>query len=569
MWVVNVYIHAIITTILLTFPAAFNWPTTLFSTKFLSTFAIGQREHSISLLLSSSSSSSSSPTSTRRKPANYFHIKRNENNDYLSPTSLFTTTTTTAAVRSKQASLSPTIDWTISDQDELPLERDKLLIKQQQERSSHDVVTFDTTFKLDDNNNIHSFEIPLTMDGMRLDAVVTAVVGNSSSSSSLSWSRSACGALIANGLVSIMTSPVVHDDHQQHNSNLVPSERNMVMEVMNKKGFKVKSGQILRIASPNQMAPSQYILPQNIPLNIVFEDEHMIVLNKAAGMVVHPAVGNMNGTIVNAVAHYLSTQSPYGTGDFIDSNGYIRTTLPHMDGVDDNDFDDSSSPDLSGTATFVRPGIVHRLDKGTTGILVVAKTTQSLAALSQSFALRQVKKTYLTITIGNPGSNVIIDKFIGRHPLLRQQMRVVPDPNSGGSSSTSGVYRRRMTSAGQKRKTSLITTPAVAGRRAISYVDTITTNGKLSFVQVKIETGRTHRKLVNKQKQDNSSTSTISSETDFRCFVLLFLMIQKFVSICKIVVHLFMVTMCMVYMIGIHGCENNTTLRDHYYTHIN
>lgn len=144
--------------------------------------------------------------------------------------------------------------------------------------------------------------------------------------------------------------------------------------------------------------------------------------------------------------------------------------------------------DSDGEIMSFRPGIVHRLDKGTTGVLVVAKTKLAHAQLSEAFASREVKKTYLAITVGNPGENVAIDKPIGRHPVYRQRMRVVPDPHKKDSS-------------GMSPKDRLAASPSnsVAGRRAISFVDTLAFDGKLSLVQVRIETGRTHQIRVHLQ----------------------------------------------------------------------
>lgn len=127
------------------------------------------------------------------------------------------------------------------------------------------------------------------------------------------------------------------------------------------------------------------------------------------------------------------------------------------------------------------------MDKGTTGILVVAKSTQALGALSSAFAERTVKKTYLAISVGNPGKRVVIDKPIGRHPIHRQKMRVVPDPH-------------RRDSSGVAPKDRLVGSPSSkSGRRALSYVDTLAFDGKLSLVQVRIETGRTHQIRVHLQ----------------------------------------------------------------------
>ena len=253
-------------------------------------------------------------------------------------------------------------------------------------------------------------------------------------------------------------------------------------------------GDVLSIQLPQEEAPLE-IVPQNLPLQILYEDDCMIVLNKAAGMVVHPAAGNWDGTVVNALAHYLQQESPYGAGDF----GSLR-----------------EDDEVDGESRRFRPGIVHRLDKvgllvlsvylctrqvcmmtgysyylpaflhlhqGTTGVLVVAKTSQALAQLSQAFADRTVKKTYLAITVGNPGKLVTIDKPIARHPVHRQRMRVVPDPHRSTN----------------RRNNVAIAKPAAPGRRAISHVHTLAFDSKLSLAQVRIDTGRTHQIRVHLQ----------------------------------------------------------------------
>jgi 23S rRNA pseudouridine1911/1915/1917 synthase len=301
------------------------------------------------------------------------------------------------------------------------------------------------------STEIKYYTIPPELDNKRIDAVISILEPE--------LSRSFCGKLVTDSRVRLVSN----------NNN----------SVLNKKGLKVEAGQRLQISFPRDERVTE-IVAQDLPLDIIFEDEHMIVLNKAANMVVHPAAGNWEGTVVNALAYYLS-KSTKGTGDFVDSDGKI--TRPAAAKDSDVDVDGAD-----GDVISFRPGIVHRLDKGTTGVLIVAKTTQALAALSNSFASRQVRKTYLTITVGNPGKRVKIDKPIGRHPINRQRMRVVPDPHkkdSGGSSP-----RDRMTDD---------RTASQAGRRALSFVDTIAFDGKLSLVQVRIETGRTHQIRVHLQ----------------------------------------------------------------------
>ena len=170
---------------------------------------------------------------------------------------------------------------------------------------------------------------------------------------------------------------------------------------------------------------------------------------------------------MNALAYYLANESPYGSGEFVNN---------------DNDEEKQAKDETDGEIVYFRPGIVHRLDKGTTGIITVAKTKAALAKLSEAFAERRVKKTYVAITVGNPGKQVKIDKPIGRHPVHRQRMRVVPDPGTKNS-------------RGHSRLTNMngLPSPSIAGRRALSYVDTKAFDGRLSVVEVKIETGRTHQ----------------------------------------------------------------------------
>ncbi|GKY95203.1 hypothetical protein MPSEU_000483500 [Mayamaea pseudoterrestris] len=283
-----------------------------------------------------------------------------------------------------------------------------------------------------DSSSSEALSYPILADlhNLRIDAAMVACQPQ--------LSRSTCVNMIADGLVWL----VDEDDRK------MPVHR---------KSHKVQQGQTLQLLL-SAIGPQNltHIQPEKIHLDILFEDKHMIVINKAAGMVVHPAVGHWNGTLCNALAYYLTTTSPYGPGDF----------------ADDETIADETS---------FRPGIVHRIDKGTTGIIVVAKSKDALAKLSQAFKDRRVKKAYLAITVGNPGSDVKIDKPIERHPIHRQRMRVVPDPHRSS--------QRQLPTAAMESK----------GRKAMSFVDSVVFNGKLALAQVRIITGRTHQVRVHLQ----------------------------------------------------------------------
>ena len=326
----------------------------------------------------------------------------------------------------------------------------------------------------------------------RLDTVLselltqeTSFTTNTDASSSSVVSRSFCGSLISQGCVSIKEEDTTTTTTDQI--------------IISRKSFRVEKGQhvIVKLLQPHDHESTTTtttttkppLVPQDLPLDILYEDDHMIVIHKAAGMVVHPAVGNWDGTVVNALAYYLMHKTSYQAGDFVVVGQQQQQQQTNKERNDT----------ILVSSLSTRPGIVHRLDKGTSGVLVVAKTIQAHATLQKAFADRSVKKTYLAVTIGNPcggdndeGNTVIIDKPIGRHPVHRQRMRVVPDH-------TSTSYQRAKTRKKGTQKAILSTSTATTGRRAISIVDTIASNGKLSFVRVRIETGRTHQIRVHLQ----------------------------------------------------------------------
>jgi len=150
----------------------------------------------------------------------------------------------------------------------------------------------------------------------------------------------------------------------------------------------VRSSSTERRPSPPPR-PSE-VIAEDLPLDVIWEDEDLLVVNKPPGLVIHPAAGNPSGTLVNAL-------------------------LAHCE-------------DLSGIGGVQRPGIVHRLDKDTTGLMVVAKNDRAHVALSLAFRRRQVSKTYLAICYGvPPAGETVIEAPIGRHPRERRHMAVVPD----------------------------------------------------------------------------------------------------------------------------------------------
>lgn len=160
---------------------------------------------------------------------------------------------------------------------------------------------------------------------------------------------------------------------------------------------------------------------QDLPLDIVYQDEDIVVVNKAAGMVVHPAPGHRDGTMVNALLHHVR--------------------------------------DLSGVGGRLRPGIVHRLDRDTSGLLVVAKTDRAHTALSDALRRRKVKRLYKAAAWGHlDASPVTVDQPIGRDPNQRQRMAVVED-----------------------------------GRRAVSHMRVVERWNRADLLDVALQTGRTHQ----------------------------------------------------------------------------
>lgn len=154
--------------------------------------------------------------------------------------------------------------------------------------------------------------------------------------------------------------------------------------------------------------------PEYIPLDILYEDDHIIAINKPNGMVVHPAPGSPNGTFVNALLHHLGPEAQKLLAEsklLADSD---------MDLDDDLEFDLPETPEAAqASPQYLRPGIVHRLDKGTSGVLLAAKHPEAVTKLCALFAKRDIRKVYLAICVGHPGETTIVDP-IGRCRKNRQ-----------------------------------------------------------------------------------------------------------------------------------------------------
>ena len=185
---------------------------------------------------------------------------------------------------------------------------------------------------------------------------------------------------------------------------------------------KVYAGDEIKVII-QQNPENNAFLPEAIPLDIVFEDETLLVINKPAGMVVHPAVGNWSGTLLNALLHHI--------------------------------------PDIGN---IPRCGIVHRLDKETSGLLVVAKTLSAQTHLVQQLQARTVKREYRAIVWGQLWKNGVVNQPIGRHPSIRTRMAV-----------------------------------HLSGKPAITHYEILERFGVHTYLRCNLETGRTHQIRVHMQ----------------------------------------------------------------------
>ncbi len=200
-------------------------------------------------------------------------------------------------------------------------------------------------------------------------------------------------------------------------------------KVSSQASLKLAEGTAFRIAVPDAV-PAE-AAPQDIPLVIAYEDEHLIVVDKPAGLVVHPAAGNLDGTLVNALLHHCA------------SNG---------------------GGQLSGIGGVMRPGIVHRIDKDTSGLLVVAKSDAAHEGLAKQFADHSISRAYLAIAAGHPAPPAAtIRGAIARSSADRKKMALVADGR---------------------------------GKHAITHYKTLERLENASLIECRLETGRTHQVRV-------------------------------------------------------------------------
>jgi 23S rRNA pseudouridine1911/1915/1917 synthase len=170
-------------------------------------------------------------------------------------------------------------------------------------------------------------------------------------------------------------------------------------------GSRLRAGDLVELESGG--AVSNSMTPEAAPLEVVYEDEHLVVVVKPAGVLVHPTLGVKRGTLANALAYHLNRTS-------IDEEGAREQTSP------------DPRPETLIPQSFIRPGIVHRLDRDTSGLLVVAKTQGALSRLSQHFQRRLVEKRYVAVVIGLvEADEVFIDAPIGREEGARPPWRVM------------------------------------------------------------------------------------------------------------------------------------------------
>lgn len=234
------------------------------------------------------------------------------------------------------------------------------------------------------------FTVNDELSGKRLDIYLAEISGSS---------RSAVTRLIENGAVTVNGTAQT-------------------------KKYSVRAGDVIDMETPE---PEEYDAePENIPLDVIYEDDHIIVINKPSGMVVHPAPGNYSGTLVNALLYHCRDS-------------------------------------LSGIGGVMRPGIVHRIDKDTSGLLVVAKNDEAHAALSEELKYHGIVREYVALVRGGFSDDTgTVDYPLGRHPVDRKKMAVILSDDK-------------------------------TAREAVTHYRVMERFGEISYLALRLETGRTHQ----------------------------------------------------------------------------
>lgn len=209
------------------------------------------------------------------------------------------------------------------------------------------------------------------------------------------------------------------DVSRSHIQNIIDGKNVSINDKAVKSSYKAKDGDIITVTIPEAVELS--VEPQDIKINIIYEDNDVIVVDKEQGMVVHPAPGNYSGTLVNALLYHCK--------------------------------------DLSGINGIIRPGIVHRIDKDTSGILVIAKNDFAHTKLAEQFKEHSINREYIALVEGSMKTEEgTIDQPLGRNPRDRMKYAVVRD-----------------------------------GKRAVTHYKLIENYSQNALVKCKLETGRTHQ----------------------------------------------------------------------------